>query len=237
MNGNVFERPSLTEIAYDEIKKKICLGKFGPGHKLVVDELVKAFAISNTPIKEALNRLIAEGLVEALPRRGMQVKVISPKEIKEICELRLVYETYCARKAVKVIGEREDIKAKLTEAIDAFEKLLENQSDFDYHSHTRVDEEFHQTIMSMADNDTLVREYSKLQTIQMSNNNYAYRELPLKRSKEAHKEHLAIYEALLKKDVELLIESIENHIKNIEDDMLKFIIMKSNEDLESIQRV
>lgn len=236
MGENAFERPSLTEIAYEEIKKRICLGKFGPGYKLVVDDLVKAFSISNTPIKEALNRLSAEGLVEALPRRGMQVKVISSKEIKELCELRLVYETYCARKAVKVIDEREDIKAKLSDAMDAFEKLQENQAAFDYLSHTRVDEEFHLAIMSLSENDTLIREYAKLNSIQMSNNNYAYRHLPLKRSKDAHKEHKAIYEALIKKNVEQLIESIENHIKNIENAMLSFIIMKSDEDMESIQR-
>jgi DNA-binding GntR family transcriptional regulator len=228
MDGNAFERPSLTEIAYEEIKKRIFLGKFSPGHKLVVDELVKAFAISNTPIKEALNRLVAEGLVEALPRRGMHVKVISEKEIKELCELRLVYETYCARRAVKVIDEREDVKAKLSESVDAFGKLMENRAAFDYQSHTRVDEEFHMAIMSLTENDMLIKEYTKLNSIRKSNDNYAARELPLKRSKEAYEEHKAIYEALIKKDMELLIESVEKHIKNIEKDMLKFIITNTD---------
>ncbi|MDK2789446.1 MAG: hypothetical protein PWP07_2691, partial [Epulopiscium sp.] len=107
MSQNAFQRPSITEIAYEEIKKSICLGKFGPGYKLIIDDLVKTFDISNTPIKEALNRLVAEGLVESVPRRGMHVKKITSKEIKEIYDLRLMYETYCAKRAVREIEGRE----------------------------------------------------------------------------------------------------------------------------------
>jgi len=230
MSVNVFERPSLTEIAYEQIKKSICLGKFGPGHKLVVDDLVKAYNISNTPIKEALNRLAAEGLVEPVLRRGMQVKKMGPKEINEMNDMRIMYETYCAKKAVQVIDDREDVKAKLSEALQAFEELIGNHSAYDYASHTKVDEEFHLAFISLSGNDALMKEYQKLKSIQMAINNYAYRDLPLKRCEAALMEHKAIYEALMKKEPAQLVESIEKHISNVNNDMLRFINKMNNKD-------
>lgn len=223
MSENAFQRPSLTDIAYEEIRKNICFGKYGLGHKLVVDDLVKTFAISNTPIKEALNRLTAEGLVEVLPRRGMQVKTVSEKDVKEICDLRLAYETYCARKALKVIDSREDTKLILSNTIFSFEELIENQSSYDYSSHSKLDQEFHMAIIALSENTMLIREYERLKVINMAINNYARRELPLERCKEALTEHKAIYEALIKKDADQLMESIEKHIINVRDNMLSFI--------------
>jgi GntR family transcriptional regulator, rspAB operon transcriptional repressor len=223
MSENAFQRPSLTDIAYEEIRKNICFGKYGLGHKLVVDDLVKAFSISNTPIKEALNRLAAEGLVEVLPRRGMQVKTVSEKDVKEICELRLAYEFYCAEKALKVIDTREDTKLILSNTISSFEELIENHLSYDYSSHSKLDQEFHMAIIALSENTMLIREYDRLKVINMSINNYARRELPLERCKEALTEHKAIYEALIKKDAVQLMESIEKHIANVRDNMLSFI--------------
>lgn len=156
---------NVLPFAYEEIKKRICLGKFGPGHKLVVDDLIKDFKISNTPIKEALNRLSAEGLVEAIPRRGMQVRKITAKEISEMNDLRLMHETYCAKKAVKVIDDRTDIRAKLSNILNSFADLIENHSSYDYTNQTKLDEEFHYAIVSLSENDTMIKEYRKLKSI------------------------------------------------------------------------
>jgi DNA-binding GntR family transcriptional regulator len=223
MRGNAFERPSLTDIAYEEIRKNICYGKYGLGHRLVVDELMKEFSISNTPIKEALNRLVAEGLVEVLPRRGMQVKAVSEKDVKEICDLRLAYELYCAGKALKVIDGREETKLILYNNIASFEQLMESQPFYDYSSRAKLDQEFHKTIIELSDNTLLIKEYEKLRIIHMLVDNYAYHDLPLRRFKETLQEHKDIYEALISKDEDQLMKNIEKHIMNVRDDLISFI--------------
>lgn len=226
MSEPVFQRPSLTDIAYEEIKKSVCLGKFKPGHKLVVDELVKAYDISNTPIKEALNRLVADGLVEAVPRKGMHVKKFERKDIEEAHELRLMYETFCAAKAVKVIDDRPDVKAKLWSKITAMEQLLKNSSSYMYKTYNKQDHEFHFMIVLLAGNDILVREYLKLKAIDMAFNNYIDRDAPSERCNDALIEHKLIYEALVEKDIFKLLEYVEQHITNVKYDLLDLLTKK-----------
>lgn len=228
MTENGFERPSLTEIAYEEIRNSICLGKFAPGYKLVVDELIKTYNISNTPIKEALNRLVAEGLVETVPRRGMQVKTFGPQDIIEVNDMRFMYESFCARKAVKVIDDRPDSKAKLLAKMQQMEELTEQHASYNYVSHIKIDQAFHLTLISLAENEMLMKEYKKLRAINMAFNNYIYRDLPLKRGEAALREHRLIYEALINKDESLLVKNLEQHIENVKNDMLGFMTNELN---------
>ncbi len=114
----LFNRPSLTDVAYQEIRNSILLGNLVPGDKLVVNDLVETWKISNTPIKEALNRLVAEGLVETVPRRGMRVRVITPKELREIIQIRSLYETHCCRMAVQNIDQHPEILDAMRTAIE-----------------------------------------------------------------------------------------------------------------------
>ncbi|MCX8011744.1 MAG: GntR family transcriptional regulator, partial [Desulfobacterota bacterium] len=72
--GNLPYQPqSLVEIAYKALKKDITERVLAPGQKIIIREINERYGISETPIKQALNRLIAEGLVESIPRRGVRV--------------------------------------------------------------------------------------------------------------------------------------------------------------------
>ena len=58
---------SLVDVVADKIRQNIYTGKYEAGKKLIVRELSEEFGVSHTPVKDALNRLISEGYVEALP--------------------------------------------------------------------------------------------------------------------------------------------------------------------------
>ena len=105
---NIQKKMTIQEIEYaiiDLIKN----GKFQPGEPLREAELCKMFQVSRTPIREALRLLQTKGIVEYLPRRGVQVLELTMESLKEITDLRMVLESLSVRSAMKLISE-EDIK-------------------------------------------------------------------------------------------------------------------------------
>jgi DNA-binding GntR family transcriptional regulator len=66
--------PSKTQQAYEILKQRIMGGTYGPGHRLVIDQLSREFAITSIPWRESLRRLEAEGWVEFIPNAGAQVR-------------------------------------------------------------------------------------------------------------------------------------------------------------------
>jgi len=92
---------SLSQQAYESIKRKIIYLELEPG--AVIDELVlqRELNLGRTPIREALKRLEVEQLVTIIPRRGMFVSEISITDLYQIFELRVELETLAVRLAVQ----------------------------------------------------------------------------------------------------------------------------------------
>ena len=82
----------LETFCYDSIRAAILSGTLAPGEQLVESRLAREFGISKTPVREALIRLSADGLVEIAPYRGARVVEASPAEVHHIIELRLLLE-------------------------------------------------------------------------------------------------------------------------------------------------
>lgn len=218
MDAGTFLKPSLTEVAYEEIKKSILNGAMPPGHKLVVNDLVSEWKISNTPIKEALNRLITEGLVETLPRRGMRVRVFSPKEIRDIFDLRAVYEVHCCRMAVDAIARDPGILADLRAVCAQMGEILEEE--YNYVKQYELDKIFHTRLVSLCGNDMLIREFGKLRANILSFMFYASNKLPLWRQADTHIEHNRILDALAAGDKAAVTEAMQVHLANTCRDVL-----------------
>ncbi|MEG1857994.1 MAG: GntR family transcriptional regulator, partial [Pseudoflavonifractor sp.] len=85
---------TLVDQLYTKIKEDIVACNLTAGQKLIFRELAAHYSASETPIKQALNRLVAEGLVESVPRKGMWVRKITDSEILEILDIRLMIELY-----------------------------------------------------------------------------------------------------------------------------------------------
>ena len=78
---------SLREQVYDHLRQQIHQGEIRPGVLINLDRLSRELGISKTPLKEAIIRLECEGFVEILPRRGIQVKKITSREIKDLYQM------------------------------------------------------------------------------------------------------------------------------------------------------
>lgn len=220
-----FERPSLTDVAYREIRDSILIGDVLPGDKLVVNDLVEKWKISNTPIKEALNRLVAEGLVETLPRRGMRVRLLTAKELREICEVRLLYESHFCRKAVEKIDDNphtlEEMQATLRKSLDIL------GDEFNYLLQFQLDEMFHMLIASLCGNDMLIQAFDRVHANFLLIGVYANRNAPLRRLKETYEEHKNILMELEQKSAEGMVRAMNIHLANTMEDLTRFYHPKS----------
>ena len=107
---------SAAEKAYEAIRDGIVGGVLPVGGRLREEELAGSIGVSRTPVREALRRLDAEGLVEFSPRRGAQVASWSDQDLDEIFGLRAVLESYGASLAATRIGG--DALAELAELAD-----------------------------------------------------------------------------------------------------------------------
>lgn len=94
-------RQSLPQAIYLAMREKILTGGYKLGEALRQENLAKEFEASRVPVREALNRLEAEGLVILRPRRGFVVASLDISEIAEIFELRMVLEEHASVVATK----------------------------------------------------------------------------------------------------------------------------------------
>jgi DNA-binding GntR family transcriptional regulator len=84
--------PSLAEIAYRQVRDAILSGAFSAGQPLGQEEIAGQIGTSRVPLREALQRLEAEGLVVLRPRRGYIVTSLDPNEIRDIFDIRMMLE-------------------------------------------------------------------------------------------------------------------------------------------------
>jgi DNA-binding GntR family transcriptional regulator len=109
---------AAAEQAAQSLREEILSGAIASGTRLGEAELATRLSVSRTPIREALTRLAAEGLVELQPNRGARVATWTTDELREIFELRLRLEPYAVRQAVPrltvtQLAELDDLAAAM----------------------------------------------------------------------------------------------------------------------------
>ncbi|NPV06797.1 MAG: GntR family transcriptional regulator [Anaerolineae bacterium] len=93
--------------AYLALKREIMSGAWPPGTQLHPASLAERLGMSRTPVRDALNALQQEGLVEILPRRGYFVSRITVRDVEEVFDLRLILEAATAKRAATRIAPDE----------------------------------------------------------------------------------------------------------------------------------
>ncbi|MGH3494971.1 MAG: GntR family transcriptional regulator, partial [Sciscionella sp.] len=107
-------------MVYDVLRETILSGAFSPGEWLRQEALATAIGVSRLPVRAALLKLDAEGLVEFHPRRGAVVRTLTHDEITEIYELRDLLETHALRKSMaRMTPARTATLRSLAERLDS----------------------------------------------------------------------------------------------------------------------
>ncbi|WP_255955049.1 GntR family transcriptional regulator [Streptomyces odontomachi] len=94
------------------IRRALAVGDMVPGQRLVEQELSETFQVTRSAVREALQDLAADGLVELVPRRGARVRVISVDEAVLITECRAALEAVCARRAAERATDADRVTLK-----------------------------------------------------------------------------------------------------------------------------
>ena len=98
----------LNERVYQLLLDRILSATLSPGQRVDSEELSRDLGVSRTPIKDALARLSAEGLIEIRPRRGTLVAKPTRRDAEELHEMRLMIETYVADGAIQAATATDD---------------------------------------------------------------------------------------------------------------------------------
>ncbi|MCC6300742.1 MAG: GntR family transcriptional regulator [Anaerolineales bacterium] len=152
-NEFIQKRP-LKEDIFDVLHDKIVSGKYKPGEWLRQDEIATQLGVSMTPVREGLDLLVASGLAERVPYRGVRVREIVTKDVVEAYGLRLALEAIVAQEAAKHI--RADQIARLERTIAESKK---HNSLKEMSTARKLSREFHTAIAEASGNDLLVRLY------------------------------------------------------------------------------
>lgn len=149
--GGAVDRSLLADQAYEAIRKEILNGSYPPGAWLRIEPLAQKLGVSIVPVREALTRLVGDGLLEKFPHVGFRVKVFTKEEIVEVYELRCALEKYAAGLAARRILP-EEIRA-LEELHKAMVSLAQSRNGLvKFHEYNQ---EFHSRLIRAAKNKYL----------------------------------------------------------------------------------
>ncbi len=212
-NPNADDEPinqvNIRNEVYERIRRGIIGQQYPPGYRFKLNELEARLGVSRTPIKEALQRLQAEALVEIRPRRGTFVISIDRQEVEDTWEMRRLLEGYAAEVAVARATD-EDV-AELWALMRQLEPLYSEHDVQDVVEQIiTLDHTFHARFVAIAHNRRLSDLYDTIghfvQLIRVQSV-FHLSDLELARS-----EHHAIMDGLQQRDAPALVAAVDHHI-------------------------
>lgn len=169
------------------VRAMILDGQLAPGARLGEVELAERLGVSRTPVREALNRLDAEGLVEHSPNRGARVATWTVEEIESVFELRSTLEPRLT--ALAVPAATEDDIALLADLADAMLAVGLPGPEQNLDAVAPLNADFHEHLIRLADQSALAAALASAVKAPMQRRNFsAYDERSLRRSLAHHVE-------------------------------------------------
>ncbi|MGC5626689.1 GntR family transcriptional regulator [Georgenia sp. Z1344] len=185
--------PSKSERVYSELYRRIVDGTYTPGYRLVLSQVAESFGTSALPVREAVRRLEAEGLVTYRRNIGAEVAGIDPVGYADVMQSMALLEGYATALAAEHLTEQDIATAR-----DINEQLRRMRGeDFDPVSFTRLNQEFHTVLCGPCPNahltEMLAREQERMGAIRRSS--FSYVPGRARTSVEEHDEILALVSA------------------------------------------
>ena len=198
------------ERAYRHLRETVLVDPAVQGTFLNEVELAQEIGVSRTPVREALLLLVADGLVEMVPKRGAYVPPLSGRQIRELMELRELLEQHAA--SVTLAGHRVPLET-MRDALAAQVRLIEPAvTDDSAREFIEWDRRFHQSLVDAAGNELIARTYAGLRTRQVRGG-VAARFRATNRQRAVCTEHQRIVDALASEDEAAAHAAIEDHLR------------------------
>lgn len=213
----------LNQKVYRVLKESIIKGFLEPGTKLLENKIAEEMHVSRTPVREAMQKLVAEGFVKTIPNQTMIVTEVSLEDVREVLQIRGILEGLAARIAAKKINRQE---------IDELENIISQMSlhvtKKDLSSYCQVDDEFHDLTLNICGNKWIIQIRDNLGSFI-----YRFRIKSLSvpgRLKHSLEEHQAIMESLKKHNSEETDRLSQIHMENTLINILKNVAKEKDRD-------
>jgi DNA-binding GntR family transcriptional regulator len=199
------------EKAYRRIRGDIIFGRLAPSQKLKLHGLRETYGIGISTLRELLNRLTSEGLIVAESARGFEVAPVSPRNLKEVANLRQLLECHALQQSF-ALGDM-DWEGRV---VSAHHKLatMENRMQSGDHSSPelwkRYDWEFHHALLSACDSRALLEVHSTVYDKYLRYQMIAV----VFRGEVAAREHRQLLECALKRDARTAQAILVKHIQD-----------------------
>jgi DNA-binding GntR family transcriptional regulator len=210
---------TMREKAYIHIQRKIAARELPGGSPVSELLLAKELGISRTPIREAMGQLVAEGLLDQIPNRGVVVVQLNRRDIIDLYELREALEVYAVGKAAEYTVNRSDL-ARLQELADGilnFKAELEKSGKSalnaeQMHRFVSCDLAFHTLLMRMAANRRILKVVNEtrllIRIFTMHRDGHKIADLM-----QIHRFHCDVAQAIEKQDRDRAMHALSEHIQ------------------------
>lgn len=187
---------------YGELRQRIADGRLGPGYRLVIDAWARELGVSSIPVREAVRRLEAEGLVKHTPNVGFSVLVADDQALTHTLQALAVMEAWATAQAARVLTE--DVLQSLRGQARRMSTAVE---DGDLLAYGRMNRTFHMTLVNACENpyliDLVVRAYDRLEAIDGA----MFTRIPA-RSRQSLQEHYHIIQTIEEHAPEPVLEAL-----------------------------
>lgn len=212
----------LADLVFASLRDAIIQGSLQPGAWLRQAPLAEELGVSQMPVREALKRLVAEGLAERIPYKGVKVVEFTPEDVVDISTNRLVLESLAVRLAAPLITDEE--LEELREILKESEKCADEEEI----SRRRVlNNEFHLLICKASRRRYLVHLIEALwkwfPSVMLYEGMLRQKELLPIRSEREDQEHRAILHALEQRDAQLAEREVYRHIQNLSQELTEIL--------------
>ncbi len=204
----------LSEIAYERIKDAIRNADLEPGQPLSETKLSKMLGISRTPVREAIQQLSQEGLVQIIPGRAITVASLSVPEVMNAVHIRSVLEPEVARLAAASITSEE--LEDLWSVLQKMEEAVENE---DRTTWAKVDSRFHEILSDSCPNrllgDMVIQVRNRISYLSTDS------QTDHRRLLACTQEHRQVVEAIAVGDTQLAEQVMRDHIQKLRDSFFR----------------
>lgn len=213
---------TIKEQVYNILKEQILDGTFRSGQWLQEAKLANDLGVSRSPVREALQQLLGDGLVVNIPNKGVFVKEITEQDMQNIFEVRICFETVGIRRSVDNLTD--EIREQL---LEIKQKLIQYYEARDKQNYIREDARLHQLIIQLTGNKLIQDVSVRIYTME-----HLSRTISLyspERFIESLEEHFGVIDGILQGDVEKARECIERHLMLARQESIKQVQMSARQ--------
>lgn len=208
---------SFARLVRDEMLSLILSGQLAPGQRINEPDLAARMQVSRVPVREALRELQSSGLVAARKHAGVFVRVLEPKEVADLYELRALLDGHAGRRAARLGAAQRRTLVKVLNGL--MRDMQRHAKGHQVQAYYGANLAFHWAIVEAADNQQMALQYrGVVQQLHLSRLKNLSQDIGMQAS---HAEHEQIVAALAAGDAERCCALQEQHVTAAHDRLLQ----------------